>query len=164
MLPFSSTDLETKVERLFRLYPRGVTRKDVERHYGDAAEIVAGEAVGGGLWKWITRPDRRRCPGYFVRPDWAQPSWDLTKRQQCSLAWMLSKADANLQVRVSLRAINEASGGNLKSSVIQFVESLALRGYLVILERGRGKKATLFQLYPEGNSPHRHVAAERMAR
>lgn len=168
MLPSSNIEQLTSGQLaanwLLSHYPRGVTRKDIERHHGDDAEGVIALGLKSGAWKWITRPDRRRCPGYFVRPDWEQPPWDLTKRQRNALAWMLGQADENLRVRASYRDINRATGGSMKGCIIYFVDQLARRGYLVIVERGRGKRATLFQLYPNGNSPQRHMASERLVR
>lgn len=104
-----------------------------------------------GKIKIGSRADRNVCR--IVLPGWEPPAkLDLTRKQRAALDYLISRMEGGPLLRASFRDI--VKGAVLaKGGVVATLEALDKKGYIVILDRGRGTTPTLFHVYPEGDGP-----------
>jgi hypothetical protein len=107
-----------------------------------------------GIADILQRPDRSGL--YLVPLDYIPPPvWDITAKQRAVVDWMATHMDSDGSLRASMR---EICFGAMRSKgiITAIIESLDRKGYLEILERGRGTKKTLFRVWPNGDGPRGH--------
>lgn len=147
-------ELAPMLPQWWERHPDGLTIKGLARLSGlnydrCHAAFLQLEVLGHG--HILHRPDRSVL--YLVPLDYEPPAaWDLTAKQRGVVEWMATQIDADGMVRASVRDI--CRGAPLsKGGIMAVLDSLDRKGYLEIVERGRGVVASLYRLWPNGDGP-----------